>query len=226
MSYSLFHAAVFGVGNAGLGTVGYALFNANGSANGSRITAGITERAPGTYAATITMPTAFLGEIRWDTGGGSPIYASAPINSSDSELLDVAISSRSTWDALTSALTTAGSVGKRLVDFVTTLVYAPPSGGGTGANFVTIVVKDAISLVVLQNAQVRVIAGVQNFILSTDVNGIALFSLDAATYRVMITLAGYQFTPALVVVAGTVVFNMSMVQVLTAILPGGTQLEV
>jgi hypothetical protein len=32
------------------------------------------------------------------------------------------------WDKATSALTTAGSIGKRLVDFVTTLVYsAPPS---------------------------------------------------------------------------------------------------
>jgi hypothetical protein len=30
------------------------------------------------------------------------------------------------WDALTSALTTAGSVGKRIVDFVTTLVYSAP----------------------------------------------------------------------------------------------------
>lgn len=30
------------------------------------------------------------------------------------------------WNALTSSLTTAGSVGKRLVDFVTTLVYSAP----------------------------------------------------------------------------------------------------
>jgi hypothetical protein len=30
------------------------------------------------------------------------------------------------WNALTSAQTTAGSIGKRLVDFVTTLVYAAP----------------------------------------------------------------------------------------------------
>lgn len=47
--------------------------------------------------------------------------------------LDATVSSRSTltaanvWDTLTSALTTAGSIGKRLNDFVTTLVYAAPT---------------------------------------------------------------------------------------------------
>lgn len=33
------------------------------------------------------------------------------------------------WDALTTALTTPGSIGKRLVDFVTTLVYSAPLTG-------------------------------------------------------------------------------------------------
>lgn len=38
------------------------------------------------------------------------------------------------WAALTSGLTTAGSIGKRLVDFVTTLVYAaPPAAAPTAA---------------------------------------------------------------------------------------------
>lgn len=41
------------------------------------------------------------------------------------------------WDALTSALTTAGSIGKRLVDFVTTLVYAA-GGDATLANQTTL----------------------------------------------------------------------------------------
>lgn len=40
---------------------------------------------------------------------------------------------QSIWDALTSALTTAGSIGKRLVDFVTTLVYVAPDNTSVAA---------------------------------------------------------------------------------------------
>jgi hypothetical protein len=86
MTYTLFSEVIFGSGRSGLSTVGYRLYNADGTPNGSRITAGVTERGTGTgnYGATVTIPaTTFVGEIRWDTGGGSPVYASTPINTSD-----------------------------------------------------------------------------------------------------------------------------------------------
>ncbi len=83
--------AQFGVGQTGLvNTVGYALINANNVVNTNRTTSGITERpaGSGTYAATVTFPDGFIvGEIRWDTGGGTPKYASEPIDVDDAALV-------------------------------------------------------------------------------------------------------------------------------------------
>lgn len=87
MSYTRFKIASFGQLNSGLATVGYALFNADGTTNGSRITSGILERGTGSgvYAATVTYPDSFIGEIRWDTGTVTPLYASEDINPSPFE---------------------------------------------------------------------------------------------------------------------------------------------
>lgn len=54
----------------GLATVGYQLFNPDGTANGSRVTAGITERGTGTglYGGSVVFPDDFTGELRWDSG--------------------------------------------------------------------------------------------------------------------------------------------------------------
>lgn len=96
MSYQRERGVQFGPGQTGLvGTVGYALFNSDGTPNGARTTAGITERpaGSGTYAALVTFPSGFLGELRWDTGGGSPKYASEFVSPQDGEYLDVAVSS-------------------------------------------------------------------------------------------------------------------------------------
>ncbi len=82
-TYSKLFIVQFGASKTGLtGTVGFALYNADNTLNTARTTAGITERGSGTgqYAATVTVPSAFQGEIRWDTGGASPIYASEEIN--------------------------------------------------------------------------------------------------------------------------------------------------
>lgn len=124
------------------------------------------------------------------------------------------------WNALTSGLTTAGSIGKRLVDFVTTLVYsaAPTAaaidtqlsgthgagpwgagGSGSGAYVVTVTVVDG-SAVPLQNALVRLHEGINSFTALTDASGIATFSLDAATYIRSINKDGYQFTPDTIIV--------------------------
>lgn len=71
MSYTLFKAANFGVGKAGLATVGYKL------TGGTRITAGVAEigTSTGCYGATVTFADGFDGSILWDTGDSPIAYA-------------------------------------------------------------------------------------------------------------------------------------------------------
>jgi hypothetical protein len=218
MAYTAFTTVTFGPAKAGLGTVGYRLYNADGSTNGARVATGITERSPGTYGATITFPDSFVGEVRWDTGEGTPAYASSPVNPGDAENLDAKISSRSTyaggdtsgvttlltrlpsvltpqaiWDAATSGLTTAGSIGRLLAN-----------NAGTGANLVTVTVTDGTSP--LLNAIVRLTQGINSFVASTNSSGVASFALDSATYGITITKAAYQFSPSTIVVTGSANF--------------------
>jgi hypothetical protein len=77
MSYTLYKQATF---TTGLGTVGYALFNADATPHGVRITAGVVEfGASGVYGATVTIPDSFDGVLLWDDGAGH--YISEAINS-------------------------------------------------------------------------------------------------------------------------------------------------
>jgi hypothetical protein len=75
------------------------------------------------------------------------------------------------------------------------------TGGGTGAYTVTVTVTDEDDNP-LQNATVRVSDGVTPATGMTDVNGNAVFGLDAATYTVAVTKAGYSFTPTTRTVTG------------------------
>ena len=64
----------FGVGNAGLGTVGYTLKNAAGGDAQARTTTGVTDLGNGMYGVEVDiLPTAVA--VKWDTGGGTPIFA-------------------------------------------------------------------------------------------------------------------------------------------------------
>ncbi|HZP80709.1 MAG TPA: hypothetical protein VFB21_03645 [Chthonomonadaceae bacterium] len=94
MAYTRFKTVNFGSAKGGLTTVGYQLFNADGTANGARITTGVTERGANTglYGASVSFPDGFQGELRWDTGGSSPATASEEINPTPFEkaLLDLA----------------------------------------------------------------------------------------------------------------------------------------
>jgi len=57
------------------GTVGYQLYNADGTASGSRVTAGISELGTtGFYHVLLSLADGWVGSIQWDTGGASPIY--------------------------------------------------------------------------------------------------------------------------------------------------------
>lgn len=93
MAYTLYRQCNFGIAKTGLATVGYRLYLANGTASGARITAGVAERgATGIYGASVTFPDAFVGELRWDTGEGTPAYASEDVNPQTGEYLDVKVS--------------------------------------------------------------------------------------------------------------------------------------
>ena len=71
-----YYLADFGPRYTGLTTVGYTL------PGGSRTTSGVSELAAGTgiYGASITHADTVIGPLLWDTGGGSPVYASEEVN--------------------------------------------------------------------------------------------------------------------------------------------------
>ena len=85
---------------------------------------------------------------------------------------------------------------------------AAGASGGTGARTVAITVDDGTTT--LQSARVRVTKGAESYLLSTDAVGLATFSLDDGTWTVAITLAGYTFTQASLVVAANVTQTYSM----------------
>lgn len=73
----------FGAGYAGLSTVGYTLYNADGTLYQSRITEGVSERGSGTgvygVESDLVVLETWTGEIRWDTGQAVPVYASTTL---------------------------------------------------------------------------------------------------------------------------------------------------
>jgi hypothetical protein len=66
----------FGSAYAGLGTVGYRLYQADGSDSVARTTTGVVDvSGNGAYGvASVSVPDNAAG-VEWDTGGGSPVYA-------------------------------------------------------------------------------------------------------------------------------------------------------
>jgi hypothetical protein len=68
----------FGSGKASLATVGYALYNRNGSLKQANTTTGVSEvgTATGIYAIDASIDEAFDGIVLWTTGEASPRYAS------------------------------------------------------------------------------------------------------------------------------------------------------
>lgn len=60
-----------GASQSGLSTVGYQLRKEDGTNQGSRITAGISDTGGGGYSASVTTPALFIGAIDWDNGAAS-----------------------------------------------------------------------------------------------------------------------------------------------------------
>jgi hypothetical protein len=88
------------------------------------------------------------------------------------------------------------------------------SSGGSGANAVTVTVDDGTDPV--ENATVRVKSGGTTYVLTTDVNGVAAFSLDAATWTLTITASGFDtFTPESLIVTAATALTRSLTSVIT-----------
>lgn len=86
---------------------------------------------------------------------------------------------------------------------------------GTGAYTVTVTVTDGTNA--LQNATVRLSEGGNSYTTKTNASGVATFALDAATYALAVTKAGYSFTPTTMVVdAEHTEFAAAMTQVTVA----------
>lgn len=92
--------------------------------------------------------------------------------------------------------------------------------GGTGANAVTVNVKDGNSANV-QGASVTMTSGSDRKIGTTDASGNASFSLDAGTWTLAITKSGYQYTPSSqpVTGAGTINATITAVNVSPSVAP-------
>jgi len=78
-TYTVNQSVNFGKANTGLaGTVGYQLWGYGGSSQGARTTTGISESPTGSgiYTAQITFTVGTDSLLVWDTGGGTPVYAS------------------------------------------------------------------------------------------------------------------------------------------------------
>jgi hypothetical protein len=74
MAYKI---VMFGSSRAALGTVGYQIYDATNVAVGTRVTAGIQNLGGGA----VTVADNFNGRITWDSGEGTPVYASDELNS-------------------------------------------------------------------------------------------------------------------------------------------------
>lgn len=57
------------------GTIGVTLLNPDGTTHTARATAGIYEIGGGCYGKNLTFPDDWKGSLKWDTGSGSPVYA-------------------------------------------------------------------------------------------------------------------------------------------------------
>ena len=76
MTLTLTKTCSMGGTHTGLvGTIGVTLLNPDGTVHTARATATIYEIGGGCYGKQITFTDDWVGSIKWDTGGGSPVYA-------------------------------------------------------------------------------------------------------------------------------------------------------
>lgn len=76
MTITLPKTCALGGSQTGLvGTAGVTLLNPDGTTHTARAIAGIYEIGGGCYGKNIELPDDWKGSLKWDSGGGSPVYA-------------------------------------------------------------------------------------------------------------------------------------------------------
>jgi len=80
------------------------------------------------------------------------------------------------------------------------VVVDSSGGSGTGARTVVITVIDGVTLLPVENANVRLTSGLNTRVQPTDVAGEVTFNVDDATWIVAITSFGYSFPGASLIV--------------------------
>jgi hypothetical protein len=171
-------------------SIGYRFYDNAGAFVGARVTSGINAGPQaGVYLASATIPSGAVG-VYWDC-------ADANFTASED---------------LTPARTL---VAGRPIDVDAAGEVAIQSAlGGSGAYPVTVTVTDGTDP--LENARVRLTQGINNFVATTDADGVATFALDAATYAIGITKDGYQFTPGAIGITGAGNFDKAMTQIVVS----------
>ena len=92
----------FGVGKAGLSTVGYAIYNKSGSVKSANTTTGVAElgTSTGIYYANVTLDDNFDGIVLWTTGEASPRYGLEPTLAQLNSIQDETDHIRLIWNTL------------------------------------------------------------------------------------------------------------------------------
>jgi len=88
MAINIVKTVNFGVSKTGLSGPGYRIYNTSGASSGSRVTSGVGEvyNGSGIYSASIHIADNFTGYVLWDTGEGTPVFASEDVDNTISTL--------------------------------------------------------------------------------------------------------------------------------------------
>lgn len=113
-----------------VGTIGVTLLNPDGTVHTARATTGIYEISGGCYGKEITFDDNWKGSIKWDTGGGSPVYAVEEYNI---EGLTVNAIADQVWDEILTGAThgIATSAGRRLREITAYTIHSGTAQAGT-----------------------------------------------------------------------------------------------
>lgn len=122
MSLTLPKTCSMGGSKTGLvGTIGVTLLDPDGTTHTARATAGIYEIGGGCYGKEITFEDNWKGVLLWDTGGGSPVYASEEYHMG------------AIWDEVLTGAThnVATSAGRRLREVAAYAIHSGTAQAGT-----------------------------------------------------------------------------------------------
>lgn len=108
------------------------------------------------------------------------------------------------------------SVGHSVSIIIDSPLGASSSSSGTGSYAITVHVTDGLAANLI-GAQVTLTDGVLSYVATTIAGGLATFSLNAATYTLTITKAGYTYTPTTQVVGGVATITAALTAI---VIPG------